>query len=128
MGINWTFLKKIGAGILQGLKIATNVLPTISQEIPATAGIIGKIQDGIDLIGGVIVSAEVMGQALNLPGTQKLTAAAPQVAQIILQSALLAGKKIADQAKFNAGCVKVADGFADILNSLSADEVKTVTP
>ena len=119
-----TFLKKFGLAILKGIAIVSGVAPTISQQIPSSAGPIQTISKDLTQIAQIIASIEAVGAALGLPGTQKLTAAAPQVAQIILQSTLLVNHKIANSALFNQGCTKVADGMADILNSLDESGVK----
>ena len=95
-----------------------------------SASLIGqpKIASGIavgvnDLtqIGSIIAQVEAMGQALSLPGTQKLTAAAPLVAQVVLNSELLIGRKITDEALFTKATQEIASGMADLLNSLKAD-------
>lgn len=119
-----TFLKKLGAMILKGTAIVAGIAPLISTS-DKSAAIATTISEDLSQIGGVIASVEAVGQALSLKGADKLTAAVPQVAQVILQSTLLAGHKIADEALFSSGSKKIADGMADILNSLHESGVKT---
>jgi hypothetical protein len=123
-----TFLKKFGEYILKGLQIVTGVAPVIATVVTAQSPEnAGKVQTGLtDLsaIASIIQNVEAFGQALSLAGADKLKAAQPLVAQMILQSALLANHKIANAALFTQGTTKVADGMADILNSLQ-DKVDT---
>lgn len=113
-----SWLKKIGQLLLQGIIIAEGVAPVIAQNVPASAGTVAKVGDDLAILQNIIVQAEAMGQALGLPGADKLRAAAPMVAQMIVSSSILANHKIADQALFYQGSTKIADGMADVLNSL----------
>lgn len=123
-----TFLKKLAQIILQATEIATGFAPLFTKVVPQSAGVIATVQSDLALVGQEIVSVEAFGQALSLPGAQKLQAAVGPVSQIILQSALVSGKKIANQALFAQGAQKVADGVADILNSIDQNEASAVKP
>lgn len=112
------FLSRLGQILLQATKIITGLGPLIP-GVPI-AGIIQTF----DQIAAIIVQVEVFGQALGLPGPEKLKAAGAAVTQIIMQSSLMAGKKLANPDLFRAGCTKIADGMADILNSLD-DKIDT---
>lgn len=116
-----SFLKKLGTLILRGAVEFTSVGPKVAERFPGAAPIIERIQGTLDQLASVVISAEVMGQALGTPGPDKLKAAAPQVASIILHSSVLAGRKISDPDLFNRGATKIADGMADVLNSLKDD-------
>lgn len=119
MGIGW--LKKAGQIALQAQSIVTGIAPIVKAVHPGAGGIIERVSEDSQKIASIIQQIEVVGQTLSLPGVDKLKAATPLVAQIMLQSAMLGGKKIENQALFLSGCQKVADGYADILNSVDAD-------
>jgi hypothetical protein len=115
------FLKKLGTYIVKGLQIAEPFLPMLSGVIPQRAAtVVKEVSDDLTKVAGIIQAVEVMGQAVTspLPGAEKLLAATPLVAQIVLQSDMLVGHEIHDSALFTAGCKKLADGMADVLNSL----------
>lgn len=117
-----TFLKKLAGVLLKAGEVAAGIGPWLP---PGYQPVAQTVTTDLHQIQNVIVQAEVMGQALQLPGPDKLKAAAPSVAQIILQSSVLAGRKIANPELFQRGSTKVADGMADILNSLDEGSVKT---
>ena len=123
-----TFLKKAGQIILQGAQIFTGFAPMISAAYPKSSGTITTISKDLAQVSDAIVQAEAFGQALGLPGTDKLRAAAPAVCQIILDSSIVAGKQVANPTLFQQGATKVADGMADILNSLHPDDATQVKP
>ncbi len=114
------FLSKLGLIIAKVTAIATGISPLFPQYNKET----GKVVDTLNGIAAVIMNVEVFGTVLKTPGADKLKAATPLVAQIILQSDMMAGKKINDTALFAAGTEKVASGMADILNSIRDSEVK----
>jgi len=121
--VKW--LKKVGQIILKASEYWTGFAPMANVLMPGHAGTIQVISADIAQIADVVVNAEVLGAALGLPGTDKLKAAAPAVAQIILKSAVLAKHQVADPVLFQQGAQKIADGFADVLNSLK-DNVEVV--
>ena len=98
--------------------------PTIQQVLPQSGAVVGKVIDTSEKFSAVIASAELSGQALALPGPDKLKMAAPNIAQVILGSAAIAGRKIHDPGLFTQGATKIADGWADCLNSLHEDEAE----
>ena len=117
-----TLLSKIGSILLKVSQIVIGIAPFI----PATQqGVFQIVSKDLEQISAIIIQAELFGQALELKGSAKLTAATPAVAQIILQSSILANHKIANQELFKQGCTKITDGMADVLNSLN-DSVDTV--
>lgn len=121
------WLSRIGQIINKTLQVVGVFGPVVSASIPGDRDdrIVNVISRDLAEAANVIVNAEAVGQALGLAGPQKLIAAAPGVAQVILGSALLAGRKVANPDLFKAGSTKVADGLADILNSLK-DDIDTV--
>ena len=118
-----TFLKKLGSMILQGLQIVARFEGPVTSTVPGAANVIQIVSKDLTQIAQIIADVEVAGQVLGLPGTQKLTAAAPLVAQVVLDSTVLAGKHVANEALFRTGAQKIADGMADIENSLKADDL-----
>jgi hypothetical protein len=124
-----TFLRKLGIVLLKGVQIATGLAPLagplISTVSPGSAGSVAVVTSDLNQIAAIIAQVEAMGQALSLKGTDKLKAAGPLVAQIIVSSSLLVNKKIADPNLFNSGAAKIADGMADVLNSIHADSMTT---
>lgn len=121
--MNLTLLKKIGQIALKATELILGFGPAAVKYIPGDKDdkILAAITPELVQIAQVIQQVEVFGQALGLPGAQKLTAAAPSVAQIILASAIMAKHEIANPALFQAGCTQVAAGMADVLNSLKPD-------
>lgn len=120
------FLTRLGMIVLKVTEIATGFGPFITRAIPGTTddAIVRRVTTDLEILAGIIGNVEVVGQALNLSGTQKLTAASPLFAQIILQSSLLAKHEIANPVLFKQGCEKMASGLADVLNS-QKDEIET---
>lgn len=112
-----TFLKKLGEILLKGTALAMGVAPMFPKYEEA----IEKGVDTIRKIMGIVVAVEVIGQKLQLPGPQKLTAAAPLIAQVILESDMMIGRKIDNPVLFQEGATAIADGMAKILNSLKDD-------
>jgi len=116
------FLTRLGKVLLQATQIVTGIAPFIPATQQGTYQIISR---DLEQISAIIAQVELFGQALGLPGSQKLTAATPAIAQIILQSSILANHKISDEVLFKQGCQKIADGMADVMNSLE-DKLDTV--
>lgn len=119
-----SFLKKLGQ---IALKVVVGV-DTFGSMVKAVTP--DGVDHVIDLVGDystqaaeVIAQAEIMGAALQLPGPDKLKAATPAMAQVILRSDAMLGRKIADPVLFERGVSKITDGWADILNSLDADDL-----
>lgn len=121
-----TLLAKIGSILLRATEIISGFGPLVSAVVPNSSGVVTAVESELSQISGVITSVEAIGQTLQIPGPQKLTAAAPLVAQVILQSSLLAHHKIANEVLFKQGATKIADGMADVLNSLH-DTVETIS-
>lgn len=117
-----TLLSKIGSILLKVTQIVIGLSPLIPDTQKGAYQIISR---DLEQISSIIIQAELFGQALGLKGPDKLTAATPAVAQIILQSSILANHKIANQELFKQGCNKIANGMADVMNSLN-DSVDTV--
>jgi hypothetical protein len=74
-------------------------------------------------IGQIVVQAEALIQTPG-SGPAKLAAAAPLVANIVKTSELVSGHQIANEALFIQGCTDITHAVAEILNSLSAQNVQ----
>lgn len=126
-----TFLKKLGQVIANIAGIASGIGPIFAAAIPKAAGAIATGISDLQAIASEIATVETIGNTVTNPaitGPTKLQMATPLVAQVIMQSALLAGKKIANPALYQVGSQKVADGMADILNSLHESGVTVTQP
>lgn len=119
------FLSKLAELFAKGLQIWMGFSPVITAAAPGSAGIVTTVSQDLTEIATVITDTEQMAVALQLKGPDKLKAAAPLVADIILKSTLLANHKIADPVLFNQGVSGVASGMADIINSLSLSGIST---
>ena len=120
-----TFLKKLGGVLVKGLQIVTGLGPIISSYVPNASGTVVQVENTLDKIIQAVVYAEGVGAALNLPGPQKLTAAAPFVEQAVLTFFAAKGWKIGDEAKFKADVTRLAGVVADILNDVDHGAVET---
>ncbi len=120
------FLSKLGAVILKATEIVTGLQGFATTIFPGQAGNIQTVSTDLTQIANIIIQVETVGQVLNLPGADKLRGATPAVAQILLQSSILVGHEIANPVLFQQGAGKIADGMADVLNSLK-DNVATAS-
>jgi hypothetical protein len=118
------FLTKLGQIILKGVEIYAGFSPLAQMAFPGQSQTLQVISKDLTEIASIVVTIEGAGQALSLTGTQKLMAATPLVAQAILQSSILVNHTIADPVLFKSGAQKIADGMADVLNSLK-DNIDT---
>jgi hypothetical protein len=119
-----TFLSKLGGILLKGIAIATGFAGVVQQTVPGSSGVIQKVSQDLAQIAQLVVTAEALGQLKGLSGPDKAKAAGPLIAQVILQSTIMTGQKIATPELFNQGCVEIAGGVADVLNSLHPDGAK----
>lgn len=114
------FLSKLGQIIMKVTAIAAGITPLFPQYDKVT----GKVVDTLNGIAAIVMNVEVFGQILGTVGADKLKAATPLVAQIILQSDMMTGKKINDPILFKAGAEKITAGVADVLNSIKDSEIE----
>lgn len=112
------FLKKAGSILGKITQLWLGFAPMLT-NIPGAVR--SEISSDLTILAGIIVNAEAMGQALGIAGPEKLKAAAPLVGQMMLQSSLLAHRKIKDPVLFLRGSTKIGDGMADVLNALDDD-------
>lgn len=118
MSLSW--LKKAGQVLLKAEEMVVGFGPMAGAIYPQAAPVIQTVSADLQDIEKIVVQAEAMGQALGLPGAQKIKAAGPIVAQIVL-SRLVAGRKVKDQAAFAAACERLGGDIADVLNALDGD-------
>jgi len=116
-----TFLSKLGAAILKFTQIVAGIAPVAEAAFPGQSVQIQTVSNDLAQIAQIVTNVEAVGQALKLPGDQKLTGASPLVAQVILQSSMLVGHSIDDEALFQKACTEIAGGVADLLNSLKSN-------
>lgn len=124
-----TFLSKLGSILLKVVAIATGIGPLVEPFLGSgkAAAVAGTVVNDLTSIGQVVVQAEALIQGTGT-GATKLAAATPLIAQIIMSSEMISGKKIANNPLFLQGAGKVTSGIADVLNAISPDEAKTSGP
>lgn len=120
------FLTKLGQVIGKITEIAIGFAPLAKVALPGQSDKIDVISQDLAEVAQIIATGEVIGQTLKLPGAQKLQGVTPLVAQVILRSSIVANHKIADPVLFQQGAQKIADGMADVLNSLE-DKVESIS-
>ena len=118
------FLSKLAQIFAKGLQIVGIFAPAVQTVLPNSQGIIQTVSQDLTQIGQVVVDVEQMAVALQLKGPDKLKAAAPLVADIVLKSTLVANHKIDNPDLFNQGCAGIASGMADVLNSFHTDGIQ----
>lgn len=121
-----TFLKKVGQILGAGLKILTGLGPVVSAVVPNVGDDIVKIENTLEQAMQIVMQAEVMGEAINLPGAQKLAAATPLVKQVVLLLFKAKGLEISDEAKFTAAISGLTGSVADLLNAVHERSVTTI--
>lgn len=123
-----TFLAKLGSFLAKGIALLTGLGPLIAPLFGSKSGAVsstlGTVTNDLTAIGQVVVTAEAVIQTPG-SGAAKLAAAAPLVTNIIRTSEIVSGHQIKDDALFIQGCTNVTSGVAQILNSLSPDNVKS---
>lgn len=119
------FLTKLGNVLLQVTQVVTGFAPLAKVALPGYADKVDVVSQDLAELSQIIVNVEAVGQALSLAGPQKLQAAAPLIAQVLIRSSIVANHKVANPVLFQQGATKIADGLADVLNSLE-DKVETV--
>lgn len=121
-----TFLSRLGGILLQTGAVIAGLKPLfpLIKGGDAIEKFVDKLTNPFKEIIEVIVMMEAIGQALKIPGPDKLKAAAPIVGNIVLKSDMLIGKKIKNQALFTLSVEQITNGVVGVLNSVDAEEVK----
>lgn len=124
-------LKKIGVVLLDGSKIATEVMgfPFISQLLGGikigtsnVGAVATTITGDFNTLASIVSMTETMFSGAQT-GPQKLAAATPVVQQAILlwaNSNLPGHNKVKDPALLAKAAGEIAGGFADAMNSFGA--------
>jgi hypothetical protein len=125
-----TFLAKAGAILAKIVGLVSGVEPLVNAALPNSvqqkiAPVETQVTSELTDIGGVLVGVEQTAQILSATGgsvtpEQKIALAAPEIAQIIQSSALMANKKIANEASFENAITALALDFQNLLNSLES--------
>ena len=105
-------LFKLGARVGEAgplLRVVASLTPTKADD---------KAVDSLLALRGVVQTVEAIGYQAGLTGPQKLAAAAPLVADLLLQSPAFHGFKVARSAEFEAAVLKITSGVVDALNCL----------
>lgn len=126
-----SFLKQFGLDVLKGIQIFEGIEPVASAALSATSPKAASELDSISQMAGAAMNIESGFAAAfgptNQTGPAKLAALVPQVQQIVLNSELLVGKKIGNEALFTKAMQEYAQATADMLNSLQPN-VATKNP
>jgi transcription antitermination factor NusA-like protein len=120
-----TFLKKFGEAVLKGIAIVTGFAPMAQAMFPGQSSVIQTVSADLAQIANIIVQTEALGQAIGLSGMDKIKAVVGPVEQIVLQSSLMVGHKIENEALFKQACQEYAQATVDFLNSLHPDGVQS---
>lgn len=126
-----SFLSKIGQYILKGAAAFAGFAPILEAVSPQNAGVIQKVDTDLGAMATVVVNIETLAQQLansNQPMTsaQKLTAATALVGQIVTQSNVVAGRKIADPVLLQKAITEYAQATVDLLQAIHPDEAQNV--
>src|SRR6185369_13918274 len=109
MGLNVSFLKKLGLTILQVGAQATVfgplVAPFFGSGAQKVTNIVQAVVNDLTQIGQVVISIETALQGKE--GVDKFKAAVALVGPIIMTSQLVSGKKVADPAMLQKGIEEV---------------------
>ena len=114
-------LKKIGQKINGGneqVQVYGALAQIVAAATPGTTDdrIVAIANDGLVRFQNIIVDAEVFGQALSLPGTQKAEMAAPALIQLLMDLPILKGKKPEDPVQTKADAAALAGAMAKFYN------------
>lgn len=128
-----TFLKRAAQIIIEAGGIVAGIGPAVQPFVaaldPKAAPVVATVTDRFQSLVDAVMQAEVFGQSLGLPGTDKAKAAAGPIAQILMDYMTVRGYKLADdqKAKLYATAQAIGGNIADFLNTIHPDSV-TVTP
>lgn len=118
-------LTKIGQVAMKGLAILSGYGGLASALVPQASGAIQKVTSELSLFAGVVGDVQAFGEVAQIHGPDKLKMAAVKIEQVILDSAFMAGHKIADPALFKKAVEGYAQATVDFMQSLHGDGLQT---
>src|SRR5262249_36219406 len=124
--LTMTFLKKLGQIISTITGIFTGFAPFLEKTVPQTGQTVQIVSKDLSAIMDEVANIEAIGNLQGLSGADKAKALGPIVANILLSSSALTGKKIANPTLFAQAAQEIGGGVADLLNSLHEDSVSQV--
>jgi hypothetical protein len=108
-----SWLKSVGSVVLKIVGIWKTAAPLVTALIPGGSEIGGIVN--------ILFSTEQLFASAFGPdakkGSDKLRAAAPQVAQLIQASSMFQGKVVKDEALAEKAFTAITSDFADLLNA-----------
>lgn len=114
-----SWLKTLGQIIATGTKLWLGFSQVAN--IPGGSGTIATVTKDLTEVANIVAAVEAVGHLQGLTGQQKLVMAQPQVAQIILSSAILANHQIADPVLFKSATEDYVNATVKLLNSLKGN-------
>lgn len=114
-----SILKKVGTAILIAEGIEKQYSPLLGM-IPGSDKVLPKIEDRMEMATKIVTDAEIMGQAIQAPGTQKAVMAAPAMFQLLLDLPVLRGRKPKDPVQAKQDAQEVGAALAKFLNNFEA--------
>lgn len=115
-----TFLKKLGALIVNAAGIAAGVGPLIQPFLGAGAKVEAVVVNDLTQLAQIVTMAEAFFQSPG-SGPAKLAASTPMVLQILRSSQVFVGKQITNEPLAEQGAAKIVSGLADFMNAIHAD-------
>jgi hypothetical protein len=95
--------------------LATALTPNTKDDEIVAKGL-AIANDGLVRFQNIIVDAEIVGQALGMPGSQKAAAAAPAILQLFLDLPIIKGKKPKDPAQSKLDAAELGGALAKFMN------------
>jgi len=124
------FLEKLGKVLAAGVPIAEELFPAVAPflnlALPASAqpkaqAVEATVSSELALMAQSVTQVETIVNVAGMPtlsGAQKAAAAAPAILQVLENSVMMTGKKIANPAAASTAAATIAGGLADYLNAL----------
>lgn len=115
-----SFLEKIWNAFKTIATDAAKAVPVVAPVVSAFNPAAGAIFDDFSSLTQVLVTgASILGQAKGEePSKVDLTPLAPQITTVLLNSEVLAGKKVSNQAQFQKGITELMNGLRDIFGAV----------